>query len=212
MPRKTYPEFSNWLDSALAARRMKPADLVRDLDLDSAMVSRWRNGKTPSIDNLQRLADYFGIERALLEPLIGVRASTAASPQSLLSVEEQAEAAEWRSFYERMREEIPRPMWGPYRKAVEALAEPFLEFKKHMDPEPTAPTSGTRRRRSDNTADSSGANGIERKKRSVANEPTDLVSKGDNTRLAGTHSGVVVLLTEHRAQNGPRQRREKVAA
>lgn len=128
MPESHDPtQFIRWLNNSMESRRLSQAELARAVGVGDAQVSRWRRGQVvPTVHSLQRLADTFGVPRAMLDSLAGYPSSEAAEDTSS-NADELAQRAEimayqtW--FGERLERQVPRELWRVYADGCAALAE-----------------------------------------------------------------------------------------
>jgi transcriptional regulator with XRE-family HTH domain len=114
--------FSGWLDRSMHSRGLTQAQLARSVGVADAQVSRWRRGQVvPTVPYLQRLADAFGVERAMLDRLVGLpvaEASVDGDPAD--EAELQAHQARLRQI---MQQRLPRSMWPAFVEACSAVAD-----------------------------------------------------------------------------------------
>lgn len=57
------PRRPHYIREWMEAKGMRAKDLAEELNLDKSVVSRWLSGATPSAENQEALADFFGCER-----------------------------------------------------------------------------------------------------------------------------------------------------
>jgi transcriptional regulator with XRE-family HTH domain len=122
--------FTVWLNSSMENRRLTQADLARAVGVGDAQVSRWRRGQVvPTVRSLQRIADTFGVPRAMLDSLAGYPsdASEAAgdAPDNLARRAEIRAYQAW--FGEQLDEQVPHELWQVYADGCAALARALGE-------------------------------------------------------------------------------------
>jgi transcriptional regulator with XRE-family HTH domain len=120
--------FAGWLQASMSNRGLSQAQLARSVGVADTQVSRWRRGQVvPTLPYLQRLADTFGIERAMLDRLVGLpvaQAREAAADDGELEPELEAELQAYQArLREVMQTRLPRTMWRAYVEACVALAD-----------------------------------------------------------------------------------------
>lgn len=71
MPDTPSTTFAQTLEGLMLARGLSQAKLAEALGVYDGNVRRWRTGKGIEIENVWKIADYFGVERAALEQLAG---------------------------------------------------------------------------------------------------------------------------------------------
>jgi transcriptional regulator with XRE-family HTH domain len=137
-------------------RGLSQAQLARTVGVADTQVSRWRRGQVvPTVQYLQRLADTFGVERAVLDRMVGLpvadaREEAAQRHDPELEAELQAYQARLRDVLE---QRLPRSMWRAYMEACVALADGLggsarrvlresLERSEHDLPPMGFPTTG----------------------------------------------------------------------
>lgn len=76
---KEQPTFASVLESLMAGRGLNQAALARGLGVWDANVGRWRKGGGIEIENVRKIADFFGVDRGHLEQLAGYGDSTPSS-------------------------------------------------------------------------------------------------------------------------------------
>jgi transcriptional regulator with XRE-family HTH domain len=107
-------------------RGLSQAQLARSVGVADTQISRWRRGQVvPTVQYLQRLADTFGVERAVLDRMVGLpvadaRESSSPGQDPELEAELQAYQARLREVLE---QRLPRSMWRAYMEACVALAD-----------------------------------------------------------------------------------------
>jgi transcriptional regulator with XRE-family HTH domain len=122
--RRGGPEFAAQLDALRRQRGLNQRELADAVGAWESDVSRWLRGGGISLENVRALADYFGVERALLEQLAGYGTSKLASVQAGDEIERQR----WRSWFDELREKrVPQRMWVAYTEACERLADAYRE-------------------------------------------------------------------------------------
>ena len=119
--------FAGWLATTMQSRGLSQAQLARSVGVADTQVSRWRRGQVvPTIQYLQRIADAFGVERGLLEHMVGYPVAEARDPSSGPDVEPEVEAelqAAQARLRDAMQKRLPRSMWRAYVEACVALAD-----------------------------------------------------------------------------------------
>lgn len=118
--------FTLWLNNSMESRRLSQADLARAVGVGDAQVSRWRRGQVvPTVHSLQRIADTFGVPRAMLDSLAGYPSGTRDEPTG--EPDDLARRAEIRAyqawFGEQLERQVPRELWRVYAEGCAALAE-----------------------------------------------------------------------------------------
>lgn len=112
MARHPAPAFAAVLEQLREARGLSPADLARKLDVSPTQVSRWRRGlDVPSIERIEDIALFFGIERESLERLAGYRANTVAGEQDTIDPGMAAMFEAERADLKDQLRDIPEPFW-----------------------------------------------------------------------------------------------------
>lgn len=121
----TTNRFTHWLNMSMASRRLSQADLARAVGVGDAQVSRWRRGQvTPTVYSLQRLADTFGVPRAILDTLVGYPSGEQAVSAAPDDPARQAEIAAYQSWFgEQLAEQVPQELWQVYVDGCAALAQ-----------------------------------------------------------------------------------------
>lgn len=115
------PQFGEALRELRESRGLTQAQLARDLGEYEGNISRWQRGKGIDIDNVRKIADYFGVERSWLEALAGYSDS-----DRTFTKDTEAERQQWRSRYDYLMEKkVPRWAWNAYMEACAALAEAY---------------------------------------------------------------------------------------
>jgi transcriptional regulator with XRE-family HTH domain len=110
----------------MQTRGLSQAQLARSLGVADTQISRWRRGQVvPTVQYLQRLADTFGVDRIVLDRMVGLpvaeaRESGAEGRDPEVEAELQAYQARLREVLER---QLPRSMWRAYMEACVALAD-----------------------------------------------------------------------------------------
>jgi transcriptional regulator with XRE-family HTH domain len=122
--------FTVWLNSSMEHRRLTQADLARAVGVGDAQVSRWRRGQVvPTVRSLQRIADTFGVPRAMLDSLAGYPSDEAGvagdTPDDLARRAEIRAYQAW--FGEQLAEQVPRELWQVYADGCAALARSLGE-------------------------------------------------------------------------------------
>src|SRR6266542_3282291 len=118
--------FGGWLQASMHSHGLTQAQLARCVGVADTQISRWRRGQVvPTVQYLQRLADTFGIERVMLDQLVGLPVAQARSTgggglEPELEAELQAHQARLRQI---MQRRLPPQMWRAYVEACVALAE-----------------------------------------------------------------------------------------
>src|SRR5262245_30281655 len=75
--------FGGWLATSMRSRGLSQAQLARSVGVADTQVSRWRRGQVvPSVQYLQRIADAFGVERGVLEQMVGYPVAEASASGS----------------------------------------------------------------------------------------------------------------------------------
>lgn len=118
--------FTLWLNNSMESRRLSQADLARAVGVGDAQVSRWRRGQVvPTVHSLQRIADTFGVPRAMLDSLAGYPSGARDEPTG--EPDDLARRAEIRAyqawFGEQLERQVPRELWRVYAEGCAALAE-----------------------------------------------------------------------------------------
>jgi len=117
--------FTLWLNSTMASRRFSQAELARAVGVGDAQISRWRRGQVvPNVHSLQRIADTFGVPRALLDALAGYPAGlTGEETAPPDEIARQAEIRAYQAWFgEQLAEQVPRELWRVYADGCAALA------------------------------------------------------------------------------------------
>ena len=115
--------FGGWLATTMQHRGLSQAQLARSVGVADTQVSRWRRGQVvPTVQYLQRIADTFGVERGLLESMVGYPVAEAGSAAPDPEVEAELQVAQAR-VREAMQKRLPRSMWRAYVEACVALAD-----------------------------------------------------------------------------------------
>jgi transcriptional regulator with XRE-family HTH domain len=120
--------FAGWLATSMHNRGLSQAQLARSVGVADTQISRWRRGQVvPTVYYLQRLADAFGVERGVLDRMVGYPVAEARQPGGGSKtvepeVEAELQAAQAR-LREAMQERLPRSMWRAYIEACVALAD-----------------------------------------------------------------------------------------
>ncbi|MBV9175043.1 MAG: helix-turn-helix domain-containing protein [Chloroflexi bacterium] len=119
-------DFRTWLSASMHNRGLSQAQLARSVGVADTQVSRWRRGQVvPTVQYLQRLADTFGVERAVLDRMVGLPVAEAREGGS--EPQDPQVEAELQAYQARLREvleqRLPRSMWRAYMEACVALAE-----------------------------------------------------------------------------------------
>lgn len=122
--------FTVWLNSSMENRRLTQADLARAVGVGDAQVSRWRRGQVvPTVRSLQRIADTFGVPRAMLDSLAGYPSGESESagdaPDDLARRAEIHAYQAW--FGEQLEDQVPRELWQVYADGCAALARALGE-------------------------------------------------------------------------------------
>ena len=115
--------FAGWLQASMHSHGLTQAQLARSVGVADTQVSRWRRGHVvPTVQYLQRLADTFGIERMMLDQLVGLPVGQLreGSGEPELEAELQAHQARLRQV---LQTRLPRSMWRAYVEACVALAD-----------------------------------------------------------------------------------------
>jgi len=73
------PTFADVLNDLMEARGLSQAALARALDTYDGNVRRWRTGAGIEIENVRKLATFFGVDRAYIERLAGYGDSSLSS-------------------------------------------------------------------------------------------------------------------------------------
>jgi transcriptional regulator with XRE-family HTH domain len=112
----------------MSTRGLSQAQLARSVGVADTQVSRWRRGQVvPTLPYLQRLADTFGIERAMLDRLVGLpvpQARDGSDDDSDLDPDVETELQAYQArLREVMQTRLPRDMWRAYVEACVALAD-----------------------------------------------------------------------------------------
>ena len=118
-------DFPTWLATSMHSRGLSQAQLARSVGVADTQVSRWRRGQVvPTVQYLQRLADAFGVQRAVLARMVGLPVAEAREPgaadEPALEAELQAHQARLRDV---LQQRLPRSMWHAYMDACVALAD-----------------------------------------------------------------------------------------
>ncbi|HEY8601274.1 MAG TPA: helix-turn-helix transcriptional regulator [Thermomicrobiales bacterium] len=124
MPESHDPtQFIRWLNNSMESRRLSQAELARAVGVGDAQVSRWRRGQVvPTVHSLQRLADTFGVPRAMLDSLAGYPSPDAAEDTDDLA--RRAEIMAYQTWFgEQLERQVPRELWRVYADGCAALAE-----------------------------------------------------------------------------------------
>src|SRR5919202_3252134 len=127
MPLTPGNRFGGWLQASMRSRGLTQAQLARSVGVADTQVSRWRRGQVvPTVPYLQRLADTFGVERAVLDRMVGLPVAEArdASGQAAAPPEVEAELQAYQARLRQvMQQRLPRAMWRAYMEACVALAD-----------------------------------------------------------------------------------------
>jgi transcriptional regulator with XRE-family HTH domain len=119
--------FAGWLATTMLSRGLSQAQLARSVGVADTQVSRWRRGQVvPTVQYLQRIADAFGVERGLLDRMVGYPVAEAREAGFGAAVEPEVEAelqAAQARLREAMQKRLPRSMWRAYVEACVALAD-----------------------------------------------------------------------------------------
>jgi transcriptional regulator with XRE-family HTH domain len=120
--------FAGWLQASMFNRGLSQAQLARSVGVADTQVSRWRRGQVvPTLPYLQRLADTFGIERAMLDRLVGLPVAQGHDETDEDDAFDPETEAELQAYQARLREvmqtRLPRAMWRAYIEACVALAD-----------------------------------------------------------------------------------------
>lgn len=118
--------FTAWLNNSMESRRLTQADLARAVGVGDAQVSRWRRGQVvPTVRSLQRIADTFGVPRAILDSLAGYPSSESSDESG--TSDDLARLAEIRAyqawFGAQLEQQVPRDLWRVYADGCAALAQ-----------------------------------------------------------------------------------------
>lgn len=118
--------FTLWLNRSMASRGYSQADLARAVGVADAQVSRWRRGQVvPNVHSLQRLADTFGVPRAMLDSLAGYPSDQegrgAGDPGELMRRAELQTYQAW--FGQLLATQVPPELWRVYVEGCAALAQ-----------------------------------------------------------------------------------------
>jgi transcriptional regulator with XRE-family HTH domain len=116
-------DFPTWLAASMQSRGLSQAQLARSVGVADTQISRWRRGQVvPTVQYLQRLADAFGVDRAVLDRMVGLPVAEAeeAGIEPAVEAELQAHQARLREVLQRR---LPRTMWRAYMDACVSLAE-----------------------------------------------------------------------------------------
>lgn len=70
----TETTLAEWLERQLRRREWSRSDLARHLGVGTGTVSKWFNGRQPSPEYIDRIADVLGADRDLVLSLAGHRA------------------------------------------------------------------------------------------------------------------------------------------
>lgn len=109
------PAFAAVLEQLRLSRKLTAAELARAIDVDPTLVSRWRRGlSVPSIQAIETLALYFGVDRYTLESLAGYRANNIDSSQDTIDPALAAMLDEERAALEGELKGIP----GAFHSAI----------------------------------------------------------------------------------------------
>lgn len=118
--------FASWLTAAMQTHDLSQAALARTLGVADTQVSRWRRGQVvPSVRYLQDLADTFGVDRLLLDQLVGYPTASASGPTTRLDGDAgmETELHAYQAQYRRLLEDtVPRALWPAYMEACAAVA------------------------------------------------------------------------------------------
>jgi transcriptional regulator with XRE-family HTH domain len=122
--RRGGPDFAAQLDALRRQRGLNQRELAEGIGAWESDVSRWLRGGGISLESVRSLADFFGVDRALLEHLAGYSTSQLASVQAGDEIERQR----WRAWFDELREKrVPQRMWVAYTEACERLADAYRE-------------------------------------------------------------------------------------
>lgn len=114
--------FGQLLERLMQGRGLNQAQLARELGTWDGNIRRWRNGSGIEIDNVRRIADFFGVDRGTLERLAGYGDSQDSIAKDRVDAEREA----WGAWYQHLIDSrVPRRMWEAYTRACEALADVF---------------------------------------------------------------------------------------
>jgi transcriptional regulator with XRE-family HTH domain len=120
-------QFILWLNNSMESRRLSQAELARAVGVGDAQVSRWRRGQVvPTVHSLQRLADTFGVPRAMLDSLAGYPSSEVVEDTSgdADDLARRAEVMAYQAWFgEQLERQVPRELWRVYADGCAALAE-----------------------------------------------------------------------------------------
>jgi transcriptional regulator with XRE-family HTH domain len=118
--------FTLWLNNTMESRRFSQADLARAVGVGDAQVSRWRRGQVvPTVRSLQRIADTFGVPRAMLDSLAGYPTDEPEEGEGEGGdPTRRAEIRAYQAWFGRLLEEqVPRELWRVYADGCASLAE-----------------------------------------------------------------------------------------
>jgi transcriptional regulator with XRE-family HTH domain len=128
--RDPQPTFAEVLERLMATRGLSQAKIASALGVYDGNVRRWRTGKGIEIENVWKIADYFGVDRGYLERLAGygdnspaVTIDSASDPEieALLDAERADMKDELRGIPEAFRTVILNAQRSARRVAVDSV-------------------------------------------------------------------------------------------
>lgn len=150
--------FTVWLNNSMENRRLTQADLARAVGVGDAQVSRWRRGQVvPTVRSLQRIADTFGVPRAMLDSLAGYPSGESDrdgdAPDDLTRRAEIRAYQAW--FGEQLEDQVPPELWQVYADGCAALAQALGEsYRATMARADTVMPAAAQERRETTAVDS----------------------------------------------------------
>lgn len=120
----TDTRFTLWLNRTMENRGYSQADLARAVGVGDAQVSRWRRGQVvPNVRSLQRLADTFGVPRAMLDTLAGYPSDEVAESDDPAELMRRAEIRSYQAWFgQLLANDVPPELWRVYADGCAALA------------------------------------------------------------------------------------------
>ena len=121
----TDTRFTLWLNRTMENRGYSQAELARAVGVGDAQVSRWRRGQVvPNVRSLQRLADTFGVPRAMLDTLAGYPSDEVAEPGDPAELMRRAEIRSYQAWFgQLLANDVPPELWRVYADGCAALAQ-----------------------------------------------------------------------------------------
>lgn len=75
-----------WIEGVLRDRDWTMSEFARETGLDQSIMSRWKQGKIPNLDNIRRVADRLGEPRLSLMVLAGQLTDEDFGPERLTEI------------------------------------------------------------------------------------------------------------------------------